>query len=412
MPTGLLLPSSTLTTPWFIVLATIVAFNTIIYLGLTVSKLVPWPPQIHPSKVRAILARDANEPIAPEKVPMPERPETDDPYDLMRRNIARETLPQAFGLLGGLIIIATVVNVILTPSGNAVQYAIQFIVGLAFIASTQILGRRPFRAFTIMWTWAVAGILLAAVLVGEMLVNDNAFAINYVLLLLVVIPPAGMAWRPAMVADLVIAAILIGGLATMDAATLVRGVVSALVAMLAGALLLHLRLSAIDGLAEEQLKANALATTDPLTGVLSRHGLMTLAPRVSATANRVDEEVCVMVFNITNLGQANTEYGLRYGDEVIRAVAEAIEETVREGDMVARWGGDEFLVLGIGGRPDAQSLAQRIQRAVETTGVALGKWPTTVSVGTAAGYPNETTMEALVEQADRDRHEARGSLAE
>jgi hypothetical protein len=49
---GILLPDSVLVSPWFLLLATMVAFNTIIYVGLTLAKLIPWPQQFHPSLVR------------------------------------------------------------------------------------------------------------------------------------------------------------------------------------------------------------------------------------------------------------------------------------------------------------------------------------------------------------------------
>ena len=51
-PAGILLPESVLTSNWFILMATVVAFNTIIYMGLTLSKLIPMPRQFHPERVR------------------------------------------------------------------------------------------------------------------------------------------------------------------------------------------------------------------------------------------------------------------------------------------------------------------------------------------------------------------------
>jgi diguanylate cyclase (GGDEF)-like protein len=108
-----------------------------------------------------------------------------------------------------------------------------------------------------------------------------------------------------------------------------------------------------------------------------------------------------MYFDINGLRSANAQYGMNYGDDVLRGVAGAIRGLVRKGDLVARWGGDEFLVAGVGSRPDADELACRIQTEIAETGLNLGRWPTTVGVGTAAGDPSEVTFEHLVEIAQR-----------
>jgi len=103
-----------------------------------------------------------------------------------------------------------------------------------------------------------------------------------------------------------------------------------------------------------------------------------------------------MMFDVDELSRANAEYGVLYGDDVLRAVASAIKSTVRQGDLVARWGGDEFLVAGLGSQPSADHLAHRIQEAVRISGINLGKWPTQVTVLTAAGDPAVVTFDELL----------------
>ena len=89
----------------------------------------------------------------------------------------------------------------------------------------------------------------------------------------------------------------------------------------------------------------------------------------------------------------------QYGDDVLRAVADTIQEAVRRGDLVARWQDGEFLVAGIGSKPNADELIRRVHEAVQSSGVHLGKWPTNVSVGVAAGDPRETTFDELLAEA-------------
>ena len=103
---GLLLPESVLTSPWFLLLATVVAFNTIIYVGLTLAKLIPWPQQFHPQWVRDKAERLGVNP-SEEKV-MPKTPESaryvsDDPYEILREDYPRlscEQLNLLFELAG------------------------------------------------------------------------------------------------------------------------------------------------------------------------------------------------------------------------------------------------------------------------------------------------------------------------
>lgn len=63
-----------------------------------------------------------------------------------------------------------------------------------------------------------------------------------------------------------------------------------------------------------------------------------------------------------------------------------------------------FLVAGIGQRVDAQVVANRVTNAVRDSGINLGRWATTVSVGTSAGDPANTTFDSLLAEAKADLH--------
>jgi diguanylate cyclase (GGDEF)-like protein len=403
---GILLPQSTLTEPWFIVLSTVVAFNTIIYLGLTLSKLVPWPRQIHPSRVRELILPVSAAIITPTIesesdmvlfVPV-EPHQSGDPYQALRANIARRDIPQSFALVGGLVILLSAASFVTSRQTTSGEPLAELILGLAFLVAAQVLGRRHFRVRVVMWTWIVASLLLVGLLLGEAVLNDSQLPLAYVLIIMTAYAPITLAWRPTlagaviMLAGVVYASIKVSG--TEDG----RIVAVSAGALLVSFVLLQLRLSAIDEIADERSRSTALATTDHLTGALTRQGLITLLPGLAAIAERSGQEVCVMTFDVDDLARANGEYGSAYGDDVLRAVAQAIEATVRRGDLVARWGDDEFLVAGLGNKPSADALAARIQEAVRVSGVNLGKWPTTVSVDSAAGAPSETTFDALVAQ--------------
>jgi diguanylate cyclase (GGDEF)-like protein len=123
-------------------------------------------------------------------------------------------------------------------------------------------------------------------------------------------------------------------------------------------------------------------------------------PALAGIADRAGQDVCVMFFDINQLSKANEQYGHAYGDDVLKGVADSILSNVRTGDLVARWGGDEFVVAGLGSRPDAAALGARIEDAVRIAGVNLGRWPTTLKAGTAAGDPGQTTFDGLLAEAE------------
>ena len=171
-------------------------------------------------------------------------------------------------------------------------------------------------------------------------------------------------------------------------------------ALTVGLVLLHLRLSALDDLSDQQALALAVASTDPLTGALTRNGLLSLMPTLGAIAGREEEQVCVMSFRLHDLDRLVQQYGTRYGQDVVSEVAESVREHTRGGDLVARWDRGQFVVAGLGRQPSAETVAGRVQQGIVDSSVALGKWEPTVSVGTAAGDPQATTFDALLQQAE------------
>jgi len=272
-------------------------------------------------------------------------------------------------------------------------------VGVLFLVIAQVLGRRHVRGRTVMWTWALCCVLLVLLMTIEAMVLNTQFPVAYGLIVMTAFAPVTLAWTPSIVAGTAMLASMAFGAVVSDGPEELRLITAGVAALLVSATLLRLRLTAIKALSDEQARSAALVTTDVLTGTLTRHGLLTVMPTVAGTAERTGEDVCLMYFDVEHLATANEQYGVHYGDDVLRAVATAIQGTVRLGDLVARWGEDEFLVAGIGGKPNADDLAARIQEAVRISGINLGKWPTTVRAGTAAGDPRETTFDALLEVA-------------
>jgi len=88
-----------------------------------------------------------------------------------------------------------------------------------------------------------------------------------------------------------------------------------------------------------------LATTDSLTLLLNRRGFEKKLKSESARAKRFQEPLSLIVFDLDNFKPVNDEYGHSSGDLVLFKVAEVLRQYLREIDIPARWGGDEFLIL-------------------------------------------------------------------
>ncbi len=112
---GVVFPASIMSNSWFTVLAMIVAFNTIIYLGLTLAKLIPWPQQVRPEQVRRWFSL-GKKPKVVDVDQLADRefdePDSDDPYLANRYQAARTGIPQGFALTGGLVIIVTITEML------------------------------------------------------------------------------------------------------------------------------------------------------------------------------------------------------------------------------------------------------------------------------------------------------------
>lgn len=399
---GLLLPNSTVSSVWFTILATVVAFNTIIYVGLTVSKFIPWPRQIHPSKVRAVHDAIFN-PARNSKTRTPaslrDVLESSDPYDAMRDELAQREVPQAFAAFGGLIVIINVVEIFILDPAAPVQHLSELLTGIAFLVVAQVFGRRHFRSSTLIWSWMVGSLTLLMVLLIGVAIDGDTTTVALAMIFLTAFGSISLRWPPVLITTTVTVLGVAAVMFFVDSHLAVRVVFLSMIAGATGMLLQSIRVSSIHRLSEEKQLYSSLATTDPLTGLLTRTGLLSLMPGAAANAARAGQSICIIVIDIEDLSGQNAKYGFAYGDELLRVVADGIRGTVREGDLVSRWSGDDFLIAGPGETPDAASISARVENHVRTSGVALGKIPVGIQVWCVSGDPRTATFEELVAQA-------------
>lgn len=144
-----------------------------------------------------------------------------------------------------------------------------------------------------------------------------------------------------------------------------------------------------------------LATRDPLTGLVNREGMERWLGGSSVDGLAMPPLGVVMI-DLDGFKIVNDTHGHEVGDDLLRAVAGALESSTRAGDIVTRWGGDEFVVLcpGLEGRA-LRHMAQRLVRSVSLASVDG------VSVGASAGTQSSRFRPLPLQEADAAMYEAK-----
>ncbi|MCW2642730.1 MAG: hypothetical protein JWP76_5036, partial [Dactylosporangium sp.] len=145
-----------------------------------------------------------------------------------------------------------------------------------------------------------------------------------------------------------------------------------------------------------------LATIDGLTGLHNRNHFFAEAGRVLGVAQRHRRPAAVIMLDIDHFKRVNDTYGHPVGDEVIRTVATRLRETIRDGDVVGRYGGEEFALVTPETGSGAARLAERLRVAISERPVQTeaGALTVTISVGMAHVEAGEQDLSELLARAD------------
>ncbi len=154
---------------------------------------------------------------------------------------------------------------------------------------------------------------------------------------------------------------------------------------------------------EEKLKK--LAITDSLTGLFNRRHAFDILKKEKSKADRGVNRFCILLIDIDNFKRINDTYGHDVGDEVLIRIAKIFRNKLRNYDVVARWGGEEFLII----LPNIDSegariSAERIRKSIEELDVNGVK--TTISIGVTCYNPGESLNE-IIKRADEALYEAK-----
>jgi diguanylate cyclase (GGDEF)-like protein len=144
------------------------------------------------------------------------------------------------------------------------------------------------------------------------------------------------------------------------------------------------------------------ADTDPLTGLLNRSGFLAAATRERAIADRTRTQLTLAVLDLDGFKQVNDRFGHAAGDRLLAAAASAWPTRLRAGDILARHGGDEFvLLLPATPQTEAGEVLERLRGGELSVG-----W----SIGCSEWLPGED-LETVLTRADRDLYSVKRALA-
>ncbi len=153
------------------------------------------------------------------------------------------------------------------------------------------------------------------------------------------------------------------------------------------------------------------AITDFKTGLYNHSFFTRRMGEELANAKRYEKEITLLLIDIDHFKRLNDTYGHLAGDEVLVCIADAIRHAIRAGDIVSRFGGEEFAVLLVQTVEVASLVtAERIRKTVEETSVEyLGnRLNVTVSVGVRnIGKKDDATVETIIHQADQALYKAK-----
>ena len=169
-------------------------------------------------------------------------------------------------------------------------------------------------------------------------------------------------------------------------------------------------LSMVCDLEAARAQLDVLATRDELTGVHNRRQFLVLADREWSRCRRYDMGAALLMIDVDHFKDINDEHGHLAGDLMLREIARAAGDTLRQPDLLGRYGGEEFMVFLPHADPlGALDAAERIRERVSRLNLAWrGKEVrATVSVGVAALDLSHESLASLIQEADQALYAAK-----
>ncbi len=166
----------------------------------------------------------------------------------------------------------------------------------------------------------------------------------------------------------------------------------------------------IDQVQEKRKALEKEVLIDQLTGVANRRALRDRLQNELQRYARYQQFFSVLMFDVDNFKSINDQFGHWAGDKCLKEIIKRIKPALRETDFLARWGGDEFVILFPGtDKESAMAVAERIRRAVENTRFLFHgqEMSLTVSIGVTEVESSDHTHEVIFNRVDSAMYNAK-----
>jgi diguanylate cyclase (GGDEF)-like protein len=166
---------------------------------------------------------------------------------------------------------------------------------------------------------------------------------------------------------------------------------------------------AVSNLEKAHLRIITLVNTDSLTRLANRRFFIDLLDKAMAFSKRHEQALSVIMADLDNFKSINDTYGHQAGDQVLAAFGQVMQASIRQEDLAARFGGEEFILMLPGTTiEDATILAERLRESLENLAFPPLKTRVTASFGIAQYRPDDT-IETLVKRADEGLYAAKAA---
>lgn len=328
--------------------------------------------------------------------------------DVLLDTCGRE-VPLASVVFTGLIVLF---DVLMAASGTTLpwDYLLSDLVQITgYLAVAALVGRKLVPASWYPWLWVAAVVVSVTALSFQYTFDPGGAGIGILVMGVSIYGALTLFWWPFLASLPFIVAVCSYTLFTYQQDYASAWLITLITCLGVSGALLYGRRRSARALAVASLTIEDIATRDPLTGLLNRYGLNEAGRVLVGLADRAERPLFAMFVDVGGLKGVNDQHGHRVGDLVLQRTAAAAEAASRSGDLVVRWGGDEFLIIGIGDRPQAAELEARIRDGVDLAGLD-GQWSGVLHIGTAAERGIE--LDDLIAAADQSMYRRRGSVSD